>query len=57
MEYKNWTIKFVEEGGDYHYSKIIAKTFGDALKYAEKNGYGTLDQVDFVSNEAVDFAE
>lgn len=55
--YKNWTIKFVEEGGDYHYSKIIAKTFGDALKYAEKNGYGTLDQVDFVSNEAVDFAE
>lgn len=55
--YKNWTIKFVDENGEYHYSKIVAKTFGAAIKYAEKNGSGTLDQVDFVSNESVDFAE
>lgn len=55
--YKNWTIKFVNGDGDYNYAKIIAKTLTAALKYSEEKGYGTLDQVDYVSSEAVDIAE
>ena len=49
-------IKFVD-GEDYSYANIIAKTLTAALKYAEENGYGTTDQVEYVSTEKVDIAE
>ena len=54
--YKKFTIKFVN-GEEYNYANIIAKTFAAAMKYAEENGYGTLDQVEYVSTEKVDIAE
>lgn len=54
--YKKFMIRFVK-GEEYNYANIIAKTFAAAMKYAEENGYGTLDQVEYVSAEKVDIAE
>ena len=55
--YKSWSIKFVKDDGEYSYARIIAKTLTTALKYAEEKGYGTIDQVEYASSEAVDIAE
>lgn len=53
MEYKNWTIKF-EKDSDYQYAHVVAKTITAALNYAmQKFGY-EIDNVTYVTSEAVD---
>lgn len=55
--FKSWTIKIEENEKDYRYAKIVARTITDALNWVCLNCECELDDITWVSAEAINVVD